>query len=256
MKNFKSLILSTIMLMILLSTQVFAAFSTGDFVFVAYHDEGNSPVGSEILASFTGLNLNAQSATIAAAGTITPTKIGDTDWSLMKGGMYMAGGTGYGNLVVSTSKNQLPAMGSRPVPFFSSMSAVYGNYSGTTDVVSGPTNGMNSYDVKMNNGSMAPGFWAGANGDLLNAEAALSSLNTGGFVDMYLWQYNLPSARGTTSLVRNSLANTDYQAILRLNADGSLLLNPTQTSAVPIPASVLLLGSGLFGVIGLKRKLS
>ena len=46
-------------------------------------------------------------------------------------------------------------------------------------------------------------------------------------------------------------ANTDYAGVIRLNSDGSVVLNP---SAVPIPGSILLLGSGILGLFGIRRK--
>jgi hypothetical protein len=42
-------------------------------------------------------------------------------------------------------------------------------------------------------------------------------------------------------------------ATIRTLADGTSTINP---SAVPVPAAVYLLGSGLLGLVGLRRRIS
>jgi alkaline phosphatase len=76
-----------------------------------------------------------------------------------------------------------------------------------------------------------------------NAEADLSALATVGYVDQTLFFYaNADSAAAGMKM-----------ATIRTYADGHTELNP---NAVPVPASVLLLGSGLLGLIGIRRKMS
>ncbi|NLI81619.1 MAG: VPLPA-CTERM sorting domain-containing protein [Deltaproteobacteria bacterium] len=76
-----------------------------------------------------------------------------------------------------------------------------------------------------------------------NGEENLGVLSTQGYVDQVLYFYNVPNSVGTGVPV----------AILRTMADGSTIINPGQP-VVPVPASILLLGSGLLGLIGVRRK--
>lgn len=83
----------------------------------------------------------------------------------------------------------------------------------------------------------------GATNNLFGVEANLAALaTTGGYVDQKLYNYN-----NTSKLV------TDTGFTLRTLSDGSTLVMATAT---PIPPSVLLLGSGLLGMIGIRRKIA
>jgi hypothetical protein len=87
----------------------------------------------------------------------------------------------------------------------------------------------------------------GALGGFLNqnngAEANLAALATVGYVDQYLYYYGSIPTRGNTTGMN--------VATIRTFADGHTELNP-----VPIPAAVYLLGSGLLGLVGIRRKMS
>ena len=77
-------------------------------------------------------------------------------------------------------------------------------------------------------------------------EMNLAALSTVGFVDQTLYFFDSPQSAlfGVATVT------------LRTMADGSTIINPGSASAVPIPPSVLLLGSGLLGMIGIRRKIS
>jgi len=42
--------------------------------------------------------------------------------------------------------------------------------------------------------------------------------------------------------------------VIRTMADGSTIINPEAAAPVPIPAAAYLLGSGLLGLVGIRRK--
>ncbi len=77
-------------------------------------------------------------------------------------------------------------------------------------------------------------------------EANLSALNTvGGYVDQYLYYYGSnPDLGGQGTAV----------AKIRTNADGSTTLS--SLAPTPIPAAIYLFGSGLVGLVGMRRKMS
>jgi len=70
----------------------------------------------------------------------------------------------------------------------------------------------------------------------------------GGYVDMYIYQF------ATDATYTPVQVGDSYQAIIRLYDTGSIILNPTATSEVPVPGAVWLLGSGLAGLIGIRRR--
>jgi hypothetical protein len=89
-------------------------------------------------------------------------------------------------------------------------------------------------------------------GDLGNYKGLVSggnpsyqpNLNDGSEV-IYLYQYD------GVDLNKGFDAATDYAAIIEIQSDGDVVLNP---NPVPVPAAVWLLGSGLLGLIGIRRK--
>ncbi|BBO68366.1 hypothetical protein DSCA_22960 [Desulfosarcina alkanivorans] len=116
--------------------------------------------------------------------------------------------------------------------------ATYGDVSPAT--VAGTANG----------GKTASNYFAdGAYAGLLTGGygmASLASLAIDGQVDIYLYQYD-----GNT-LNTGFDAATDYAAMVSIFDNGDVVLNAP--SAVPVPAAVWLLGSGLLGLIGIRRK--
>jgi hypothetical protein len=88
---------------------------------------------------------------------------------------------------------------------------------------------------------------AGAYGGIVPADAATPIILDGSDLDIYLFQYD-----GIT-LNTGGDATTDYVAKLRITSDGDVVLNPEDTP-VPVPAAVCLLGSGLLGLVGIRRK--
>jgi hypothetical protein len=69
-----------------------------------------------------------------------------------------------------------------------------------------------------------------------------------GYVDHTLYYYGSPSGASGAS---TGLA----VATIRTYADGATQLNP-RVAATPVPAAVYLLGSGLLGLVGIRRKMA
>lgn len=100
--------------------------------------------------------------------------------------------------------------------------------------VDGPgANGKKTYTKMMSGGNYA-GLLSGIGPGY---EVALDF--TGGYTDVYMYTWDIYNS------------TLDSGNIIRLYQDGSAVLNPT---AVPVPAAVWLLGSGLLGLIGIRRR--
>jgi hypothetical protein len=246
-----------------LGGQAFAYFDSFDLVLNVYYDEGTTtPSGKEIAVDLSGAavgtpDLTQQNVTLAAAGTINLSDLGVSDWSLIRAGAWGKSGNLYGNAYFATALSEQPSLQSNPTPFFSATTQMYAYYSGeATSAKYVADNTMaNSYDNKLNSTSDIPGYYAGMNmsSGTGNPDASLSALDgVATFVDLYLWNAYKPTA-GAAGPAAYYIPgqDTDYAAIIRIFIDGSVVLNPT---AVPIPASLLLFGSGLLGFVGLRRK--
>ena len=124
-----------------------------------------------------------------------------------------------------------------------------------TPVVVGPTSHAHSYDHLMNSDSTSPGCYADFSNDYLAnvGEANLGALNAGAgsYVDMYLFE-----AMGESWLDGDFVTDT-YRATMRIGIDDVGNLYTTMTpNVVPIPGAVWLLGSGLLGLVGIRRRKS
>jgi hypothetical protein len=116
----------------------------------------------------------------------------------------------------------------------------YRGISSTATQVSGLTTANTSYFYKVDgNGTHV----AGVAGFLTtpNAEAQLSS---SGYVDLYLYYY-------AYSAMNVAGSGTEI-ADIRTFADGSTEIIPLVST--PLPAAVWLLGSGLVGLVGIRRR--
>ena len=115
--------------------------------------------------------------------------------------------------------------------------------------VADPAYPNNSYDVKMNFKSNAPGNYGGMNQDINDGEAIIGTAP----VDMYLYHIVLSWDSGLMELVPAN-ATQDWTAKLTLDNGTLTAVNAVQPSNVPVPATALLFGSSLLGLLGIRRK--
>ncbi|MEW6427386.1 MAG: PEP-CTERM sorting domain-containing protein [Thermodesulfobacteriota bacterium] len=250
------------------ASQAAAYFEQGDLLLSVYNRVGTDyetvvDLGNTYLAAngagtpVSLIDFNAQDVTLAAAGTINfaahGVALSDLTVNAHAYNLTTVGGTQFNGFVGYAASIQTDA--ARPNTgvyngLNSNTTAVLGTYrpAGTQAVFSGTM----EYDKRINGNQTADAFYVGfPSGSGTNKGAKLTDLASVGYVDLYLYQYAANAANGYSGALVRDAAGHDWRAKLRLTSDGGVILNP---SAVPVPASVLLLGSGLLGLLGIRRK--
>ena len=187
-----------------------------------------APAGSWSIDMFPGLTLADLNVTAVASDSQTT--------------------AGYFNLFFGRKTSDTPLAGSTRayLMFHNASQYSLGAYSDSGEQVAVlPSVDDNSYYTRMVGNAEVEGFYMGIvtlDGDE-DTEANMVDIETQGFVDVYLFNYfrQLPNA---------GVFSVDPVAVIRVMADGSVVMNPT----VPIPGSLALLSSGLLGLVGIRRK--
>ena len=244
MKKFMSLIAIAAMALAFTASSALAAFEDNHLIRVIYSTAG----GNEEIATDLGLVsdvLNAADNTSFAAGSVSLTDFANATWADLNVAYFAVNSDYSAWLSGAAGASSLPvkedggfSVGYNDLGAATAIGTYYrGLVTGTETTVKGSQTYTNSYS------SILGGVNAGYFGTFLSApvgEANLADLATVGYVDQGLFHSPLTYYPDTTLL-----------ASLRTMEDGSTIINP---AAVPVPASVLLFGTGLVGLIGLRRK--
>jgi hypothetical protein len=241
--------------MLVVASPALAAFTNTDLILTVYNK----------LDKEVGLDLGLDLTTYNFAAAVND-KVLTGGWSLADFGVSLTqlSAAVYGmtpptdpdyynvNLFFATTKPTAPGLGqSSYVSFmggFGNVTLTYNTY-GTGGKYIQNANKPGSYVYAMNGAGTNPGAYTGLNLDPLDGEAKMAAP----FVDMYLYKVFAGIDEDTEADFVNLVPGLghDYQAVVRLFANGDVVINP---QAVPVPATVWLLGSGLIGLVGIRRR--
>lgn len=253
MKKYFGIFLAA-MLMVGAAGQAMAYFADGELFRVVYNHNGQAEVATD-LGSATSLAGTAANANLTVGGGAAAFSLGMVTGATGVGDLYVAyfGKIGIADAWISGNPAVAPVAGKLKGNGFNSdvtgMSTNYGSFGGTTGTVTGQQSHPNSFNSLFNDGPLEQYNFFGGFIPLKSpgGEMNLAALSTVGYVDQVLYFWDTPNSF-TTAFPGVATVT------LRTMADGSTIINPG--SAVPIPPSVLLLGSGLLGMIGIRRKIS
>jgi len=223
-----------------------AYFADGDLIQVVYQNGGTSEVATDLGAfspttAYTGNTVNLTSNPIPFTGT--GAFAGVSASSLDVAYYITTGGSAPTNIWISGPQAGQTAL-SRQNAAIQTLPTINNNYAsvGTAQVTLLQSNPLSYYAVEDKGGTTPGGFDGFINNPAMYGEQNLGNLSTLGYVDSYLYYYSAPKNGG----------NGVQVATIRTFADGtSEILGGAPT---PIPASILLLGSGLAGLVGIRRK--
>ena len=204
-----------------------SAWTSNDLTLVIYNEDGNE-MGFNLGTVFGdgAMDLGA-SATLLEAGSFNLADVAAGDGPINVG-LFAAseGAAGMGGFLAGSADGVVDLNVTGAMGFIALANDVANAYESGNPITAGI---LGSYDQKLNLNSGAPGTYGGA------FYATEGILVEDGFVDMTLSVYNWSDLTET--------------AVVRVFADGSVVLNP-----VPVPGALILMGSGLLGLAGIRRK--
>ncbi len=231
-----------LMVVVLAAFSIFAvantasAFESESLVAVLYDVDTNTEIGLN-LGDLTSMDLTAQNVVLKEAGTFT------LDYD--KVGVFASYGalTSSQNFFALTQDIEATVNTSQFIGFTSAATTYNAGY--TTEGSDLATTAPASYMTLMNSSGTANGAYNAFNSH--NFDLGEGAISEDG-VRMYLYQFDVVTA------VYNDNDLTDFAvATIDFLADGSVVMN---ANAVPVPGAILLLGSGLVGLVGLRRKMN
>lgn len=231
-----------VFLTVAVAGQAMAYFEDNHVTMFAYTLGGNE-VGYD-LGDTASIDFTAVHNVLAPAGTFDwLAETGATDLGAVNVGIYAGSGSAYEAWFVTTLANTEPVISMPNVNnFWNGITAIRGHYGTDTRKDSGTYDVPGSYGQAMGAGGSYGAFHGGdiALGELNLADAS-------GLSDLYLYRFTYPGTGSVLTL--DPGATTLHKAAIDIGLDGSVTLNP-----VPIPGAAILLGSGLLGLVGIRRR--
>jgi hypothetical protein len=240
-------------LMLGISGQAMAAFEDGHLVRVVFSSSGQYETGTD-LGDITALTTNTGANVVYNTNNFSLAALGGTATAADSYVVYYSVAAAPNRAWISGPTSDITMTGARSAysGLAGGIHSVQGLYqvqgagaSQVTALMSDP----NSFWTQMTNSGVGIGNMKGyvaASSGL--ATASLADLTTVGYVDQKLFYFASASGIGNTTGVQ--------VATIRTFADGHTELNPSAGPVTPIPAAVYLLGSGLLGLVGIRRKMA
>ena len=208
-------------------------FEDTSLVLVVYNESDNE-LGVD-LGDVDVIDFSAQETELMPAGTVSLDPFGPaiTSWSQLNAGAFVATDDWKHGYFAIPTKSDPGVVAAQVSNFRSSSSNIrnlnYKNYSSGGRIAVNTADFANSYDRRMNRDSTSPGSYA-AYRHGTGSESNLTNVGNPeiGYVDMYLFHYT-----DMINLDKGPDAATDYIAVLRINADGSVVLNPPVVNHSP-----------------------
>ena len=227
--------------------QAKAYFEDGQLTMFAYYELGDE-VGYD-LGEFATMDFSGSPVELAAAGTFD--FLADTGAPTLADvnvGIYVGSLSAWTAGFVTTQANTEPDISMPNVNnFWNGISGLRGNYGTIDRKVTGLYLDLNAYGTKMG----APGsYGAFHDGDIAIGELSLADEDS--LSDLYLYNFVYPGSG--SDLVLDPGTTTLHKAVIDIGLDGSVTLNNAAVNPVPIPGAALLLGSGLLGLVGIRRR--
>ncbi len=249
-------------LMLGVSGHAMAAFNEGDLIRVVYNTSANG-TGTEYA---TDLGAFSQTTALTSNNLLTGTdkfslgSVGAGSWSNVNVAYFIED---YNANPTATGQGAIYTSGQAIVGGHPNLNAYYnaaGQIQNTLTAYQGAAGSASSVAMLQTNGSS---YWNSINGSGSgvgtmagflsqttndNAEKNLAGLSSASYVDQVLYWY------GTDP--DSSYAQGKNLGTIRTFADGSTQLIATAAATTPIPAAIYLFGSGLVGLVGMRRKMS
>jgi len=241
MKKFLSLIAIAAVMMVGLAGNAMAYFEDNHLIRIIYQTNGSVELASDL-----GLFTDALNSTNTALGdSFSLSQFSSASYSDLQVA-YVVGGFTAQQWYLSGEADNAPVSGTnKGTTLRSAWLGVDSYYGSSSSTVVKDKNAVTSYYTKMDFGNiLIAGTFAGFYADGMG-EANLADLATVGYVDQVM--YNFPTATLNSALEGTAVAT------IRTWADGTTTIVPS-AATVPLPASVLLFGSGLLGLFGIRRK--
>jgi hypothetical protein len=221
--NYMFRILLSGLLILAMASPAAGAFEKNHLIQVVYNENDNE-VGVD-LGDLSTIDFAEEDVLLGQAGSVTLDRFPTVShWSDLSLGYFAYDDGTYENWF-ATIQSSAPTVSTGGFSTFQNQALQVQTHYGSNEVSPGiavaSSGALRSYDQLMNDGSAAPGNYAGFNTDWQDGESLLGLLSSQGYVDMYLFHFDV------VTLNKGPDPKTDYTGFLRIMADGSTILNPS-----------------------------